>query len=60
VITEVPPVFAGTPGKANCKGQSVSALAQQFGDLKAAATALGFPNVRALQDAIRAFCEGNS
>ena len=27
------PVFAGTPGKANCFGGSVSALAAQFGDL---------------------------
>jgi hypothetical protein len=49
--------FAGTPGTANCHGESVSALARQFGDLRAAASALGFPGVRALQEAIRAFCE---
>jgi hypothetical protein len=48
--------FAGTPGKANCHGQSVSALAQQFGGLNNAAAALDFPSVRALQDAIQAFC----
>ena len=54
----VKPVFAGTPGKANCHGQSVSALAQQFGGLNAAAAALGFPSVSALQNAIMAFCEG--
>jgi hypothetical protein len=35
------PVFAGTPGKANCHGQSVSALARQYGGLNAAAAALG-------------------
>jgi hypothetical protein len=52
------PVFAGTPGKTNCFGQSVSALAHQFGGLYAAAKALEFPNVPALQDAILAFCEG--
>jgi len=48
---------AGVPGKANCHGKSVSALARQFGGLDAAAAALGFPSVQALQDAIRAFCE---
>jgi Beta-propeller repeat len=49
--------FAGTPGTANCQGQSVSALAREFGGLEAAAAALGFPSVQALQDAIREFCE---
>jgi hypothetical protein len=52
------PVFAGTPGKANCYGQSVSALARQFKGLNAAAAALGFASVGALQDAIQAFCGG--
>jgi hypothetical protein len=51
------PVFAGTPGKANCFGKSVSALARQFGGLNNAAAALGFPSVRALQEAILDFCE---
>jgi hypothetical protein len=50
--------FAGTPGNSNCQGQSVSALAEQFGGLDAAAAALGFPSVQALQHAIQAFCKG--
>ncbi len=49
---------AGTPGQANCHGKSVSALAHQFGGLDAAASALGFSSVEALQDALRTFCEG--
>jgi hypothetical protein len=49
-------LFAGSPGSSNCPGKSVSALADQFGGLDAAAQALGFPSVQALQDAIRAFC----
>lgn len=48
--------FAGTPGQANCHGASLSALARQFGCLDAAASALGFPSVQALQDAVREFC----
>ena len=47
----------GTPGRANCHGKSISALAHQFGDLDAAASALGFSSVAALQDAFKAFCE---
>jgi YVTN family beta-propeller protein len=50
------PRFAGVSGSPNCQGTSVSALARKFGDLNAAAAALGFSNVRALHDAIRAFC----
>jgi hypothetical protein len=50
--------FAGTPGFSNCHGQSVAALTQQFGGLNAAAAALGFPSVQALQNAIKAFCQG--
>jgi len=49
--------FAGTPGQANCHGKSVSALAKQYGGLDAAASALGYSSVQALQDAIREFCE---
>jgi hypothetical protein len=52
------PVFAGTPGKSNCHGQSVSALAQQYKGLNAAAAALGYADVSALQSAITAFCGG--
>ena len=50
-------VFAGTPWKANCVGQSVSALAKQYGGLNDAATALGFDSVGALQGAIGEYCE---
>jgi hypothetical protein len=57
VVKLASPTFAGTPGAANCHGKSVSALAKQFGGLDAAASALGFPSVQALQDAIREFCE---
>jgi hypothetical protein len=53
-----PPRFAGTPGFSNCYGKSVSALAKQFGGLNAAAAALGFPSVKALQNAIQVFCGG--
>jgi uncharacterized membrane protein len=51
------PTFAGAPGTANCHGQSVSVLAREFKGLPAAASALGFPNVQALQQAIRRFCD---
>jgi YVTN family beta-propeller protein len=54
----VPVTFAGTPGRPNCFGKSVSALARQYGGLPAAAAALGFSSVQALQEAIRAFCSG--
>jgi hypothetical protein len=57
VITKVAPVFAGTPGKANCYRQSVSALVKQYGGLSNAAAALGFDSVNALQEAIGDFCE---
>ena len=48
---------AGTPGRANCHGKSVSALAHQFGGVDAAASALGFSSVETLQNAFRAFCK---
>jgi len=48
---------AGTPGQANCHGKSISALTGQFGDVPAAASALGFSSVDALQDGFRGFCE---
>jgi YVTN family beta-propeller protein len=53
-----PPSFAGVPGAANCQGKSVSQLATKFGGLDAAAAALKFSSVQALQNAIRAFCAG--
>jgi hypothetical protein len=46
------------PGRANCYGQSVTALDGQYGGLNAAAAALGFSNISALQNAILTFCEG--
>ena len=48
---------AGTPGQANCHGKSISALAKQFGGLNAAASALGFSSVDALQDGFSSFCK---
>ena len=60
VITIVAPHFAGTPGKANCHGKSVSALAQHFGGMEAAADALHYPSVQALQDAIAGYCAATS
>src|SRR5262249_38940211 len=50
-------VFAGKPGKANCHGKSVSALAKQYGGLNNAAVELGYRSVSALQTAIKTFCE---
>ena len=49
---------AGTPGKANCHGKTISALARQFGGIDAAASALGFSDVGSLQDSVREFCNG--
>jgi YVTN family beta-propeller protein len=48
--------FAGTPGDANCHGESISALAQTFGGLNAAAIALGFPTVLGLQTSVNTYC----
>jgi hypothetical protein len=58
VASQPPPRFAGTPGRANCHGQSVSALAKQYGGLNGAAAALGYASVDALQNAVQAFCMG--
>jgi hypothetical protein len=48
---------AGTVGDANCHGQSISALAQQFGSAEAAAVHLGFSSVQALHGAFTLFCQ---
>jgi hypothetical protein len=48
---------AGTPGQANCHGATISALAQQFGDIYSAASILGFSSVQALQDGFSLFCK---
>lgn len=50
--------FAGTPGKPNCIGKSVSTLARQYVGLDAAAAALDYPTMQALHEAITAFCRG--
>jgi YVTN family beta-propeller protein len=55
-ITSPPPRFAGKPGRANCRGKSVSALAKQYGGLDAAAAVLGYSSVQALQNAIATYC----
>jgi hypothetical protein len=47
---------AGTPGKANCHGRTVSAMALEFGGIDASASTLGYSSVAALQDGINAFC----
>jgi hypothetical protein len=52
------PRFAETIGAANCYGKSISALTHTFGGLNAAAIALGFPTVQALQTAVDAYCGG--
>jgi hypothetical protein len=48
---------AGTPGLANCHGETVSAMANEFGGLDQAASILGYSSVKALQDGIRVFCQ---
>jgi hypothetical protein len=47
----------GTPGQPNCHGQTISALAHQFGGIDAAASGLGFQSVKALQNGFKLFCE---
>jgi YVTN family beta-propeller protein len=58
IFIQTTPRFAGTPGKSNCYGKSVSALVRQYRGLNAAAAALGYRSVKALQTAIMEFCEG--
>ena len=47
---------AGTPGDPNCHGQSVSAVARQFGGVAAAVSGLGFSSVKELQNTLKTFC----
>ena len=56
VFIQPPPRFTGMPGNTNCHRQSISVLAQQHGGLNAAAEALGYSDVKALQDAVLTFC----
>jgi uncharacterized repeat protein (TIGR03803 family) len=56
----VPPVrFAGVPGSLSCVGVSVSTLAHTYGSIAAAAKALGYRSVSALQNAVAAYCGGS-
>ena len=48
---------AGTPGVANCLGQTIAALAQEFGGSDSAASSLGFSSVQALHDGFTLFCK---
>jgi len=47
----------GTSGEPNCHGQSVDALAKEFGGIAEAGSVLGFSSVKALQDSLREFCQ---
>lgn len=47
---------SGTPGQEDCHDVTISGLAEQFGSVHAAASALGFHSVQALQNSFRAFC----
>jgi YVTN family beta-propeller protein len=58
VFIQPAPRFAGMPGKAHCYGESVSALVREYHGLNAAAAALGFSSIRALEKAILEFCTG--
>jgi hypothetical protein len=48
---------AGTPGVANCHGETVSAMANEFRGMNDAASILGYSSVQALQDGISVFCK---
>jgi hypothetical protein len=52
----IPAMFAGKPGYTNCPSQSTAAITKQYHSLAAGATALSFPNVPSLLNAIQAFC----
>ena len=45
-----------TPAALNCHGATISSLTKQYGGTAAAATALGYPSVSALQTAVRVQC----
>jgi hypothetical protein len=47
---------AGTTGRTNCNGKTISALSEQFGTIDDATQALGFASVGALQDSVSLFC----
>ena len=47
---------AGTPGDPDCREETISAIANQFGGVHSAALTLGFSSVTALQKSFREFC----
>ena len=47
---------AGVPAQANCHGQTVSAMALQFGSIDASLAKLGYSSTDALQEGVLAFC----
>ena len=49
-------VFAGLPGHADCVNESVSALTRKYPGLDAAAADLEYPDAKALDDAVLAYC----
>ena len=60
IFIQPAPRFAGVPGSNNCHAKSVSALATKFGGFPAAAAALGFSNVQALQMPFARFVRDSS
>jgi len=48
---------AGTPGQPNCHGQTISAMAHEFGGIAQAALRLGYFSVDALQEGVSVFCQ---
>jgi hypothetical protein len=50
--------FAGTPGQADCRSQSIATLRGLYGDLSNAAVALGFTSAAALRNDIQEYCGG--
>jgi uncharacterized repeat protein (TIGR03803 family) len=54
----VPATFFGVPGLANCAGQSISFLAKKYGGIAHATAALGYTDVKDLQNAVAAYCGG--
>jgi hypothetical protein len=48
---------AGTPGLANCEGQTISVMAKEFAGIDASASNLGYSSVDALQDGVSGFCK---
>jgi hypothetical protein len=52
----IPTIFAGEPGFTNCPSQSTAAITKQYHSLAAGATALSFPDVQSMLNAIQTFC----